>query len=113
MHENEIQRSIRLALGARRDVVLWRNSTGAAMTPDGSTHRFGLCKGSSDLIGIIAPSGRFLAIEVKSEKGRTTPEQDMFLELVRRMGGVAGVARSVEDALAIVNQAQPNASNST
>ena len=108
--ESDIQRAIRLAIGAMPDVVLWRNSTGCAMTPDGSTHRFGLCVGSADLIGVVAPHGRFLAIEVKSAKGRTTKEQELFLALVRRMGGVAGVARSVEEAVSLANIARTSIS---
>ena len=68
----------------------------------------GLCKGSSDLIGWrtveVTPDmvgqrlAVFAAIEVKSATGRPTPEQTAFLAAVRDAGGVACVARSVEDA---------------
>lgn len=57
--------------------------------------------GVSDLIG-WSPGGIFTAIESKFGKGRLRPEQAMFLELVRRCGGHAGVARSVEDAGLII-----------
>ena len=57
--------------------------------------------GVSDLIG-WTEGGRFAAIEVKGPRGRVTDEQAAFLELVRRSGGLAGVARSVEDARAII-----------
>lgn len=40
----------------------------------------------------------YTAIEVKGPRTRTTPEQRSFLELVRRSGGRAGIARSVEEA---------------
>jgi hypothetical protein len=40
----------------------------------------------------------FAAIEVKSVTGRPTPEQTAFLAAVRDAGGVACIARSVEDA---------------
>ena len=61
----------------------------------------GLCVGSSDIIG-ITPDGRFLAVEVKTKTGRVSDEQQRFIDAVRRKGGVAGVARSVEEALQIL-----------
>lgn len=66
---------------------------------------FGLVKGAADLIGLVKPHGRFLAIEVKSRTGRPSKEQTQFLSLVNRMGGVAGIARSVEEALELVTRA--------
>ena len=57
--------------------------------------------GVSDLIG-WTEGGRFVAVEVKGPRGRVTDEQAAFLELVRRSGGLAGVARSVDDARAII-----------
>lgn len=52
-------------------------------------------RGVSDIIGIF--NHRFLAIEVKSAKGRATPEQLAFLSDVNVNGGIAILARSVED----------------
>ena len=105
--EADILRSIRLAIGGRDDVVIWRNSAGLAEHTDRQGRRtkvpYGLCKGAADLIGIIKPSGRFLAIEVKTSTGKLRPEQKNFLRLIKSLGGVAGVARSVAEANAIVN----------
>ena len=56
--------------------------------------------GVSDLIGWT--HGRFVAVEVKGPRGRITDEQAAFIELVRRSGGLAGVARSVADARAVL-----------
>ena len=53
-------------------------------------------KGVADIIGIL-PSGRFLAIELKSATGTLTKEQKAFLEAIRTNGGVSFVARSIED----------------
>ena len=74
--------------------------------------QFGLCKGSADLIGYrtitITPDmvgqqvAVFLSIEVKTPAGRIRPEQQAWMETVQAAGGIAGVARSVEDALRIV-----------
>ena len=58
--------------------------------------------GVSDTVG-WTEGGRFVAIEVKDEFGRVTREQAAFLDLVRRSGGLAGVARSVGEAKAILD----------
>jgi hypothetical protein len=70
--------------------------------------RFGLCKGSSDLIGLrvleITPElvgqrlAQFVALEVKTAQGVLSQEQRAFLRLVKDLGGVAAVCRSVEEA---------------
>jgi hypothetical protein len=44
----------------------------------------------------------FTSIEVKTPTGRIRPEQQAWLETVQAAGGIAGVARSVEDALRIM-----------
>jgi hypothetical protein len=51
MSEHEIQQRIRLACG-QGPVRLWRNNSGALVDQQGRLVRFGLCKGSSDLIGL-------------------------------------------------------------
>lgn len=90
---------IRLALAEIPGVILYRNSIGH----DGRAHiDYGIQNpGGSDLIGWAG--GRFLAIEVKTSTGVVSPEQKDFIALVRKHGGLAGVARSVEDAKGIVN----------
>ncbi len=42
--------------------------------------------GSSDIIGIL-PDGKFLAIECKSDKGRLSEAQKIFLKKIDDMGG--------------------------
>jgi hypothetical protein len=111
MTEQQIQQAIRLALG-RGDTRLWRNNTGTLMDKHGRPVQFGLCKGSADLIGLrtitITPEhlgqrlAVFAAVEVKSATGRATPEQLAFIDVVQQMGGFAGVARSVDDAVRIL-----------
>ncbi len=104
--ESVIQAQIRKHVGSLPYVRLWRNNTGQLKDRFGTTVIYGLCTGSSDLIGIVAPHGRLIAIEVKSAEGKPTPEQEAFMEIVRRFGGVAGVARSVEEAMALVEEAR-------
>ena len=86
---------------------LFRNHVGVA-EQRGQHVRHGLPKGSSDLIGWTA-DGRFLAIEVKRPGWRPTPAwrkspQAAFLAAVTRAGGVAFVARSVEEAVRLLGE---------
>ncbi len=107
MTESAIQAAIRAALGSDARVVLWRNSTGVAEHfARGSTQtvRYGLAKGSADLVGLVH-TGRFLALEVKRPGEKARPEQVMWLELVRRMGGFAAVVTSVDEAKRAVDDA--------
>lgn len=77
---------------------------------------FGLCKGSSDIIGIVtsefrsmvgnAPRGIFLALEVKKIGGKLSKEQKLFLDLVNRRGGVGRMVQSVEDAGRAIEEAK-------
>ena len=68
----------------------------------------GLGKGVSDLICIVPPRGRFLAIEVKrpGSSSRTSDDQESFMRAVRTFGGVAGVVSSVEEALVLLDEAR-------
>lgn len=79
--------------------LAWRNDTGA-LKANGRLIRYGLCKGSSDVIA-IAPDGAFVAVECKTAKGRPTPEQTRFIAAIRAKGGRAGIARSGSEAVAI------------
>ena len=102
MKESDIQRLIMLAL-SEAGCLIFRNNTGVLKNAAGIPIKFGLCVGSSDLIG-ITPTGRFLAVEIKTSKGRATTEQLRFIDAVRARGGVAGIARSPAEALALLAQ---------
>ncbi len=52
-------------------------------------------KGVSDILGIY--KGKFLAIEVKSAKGKLSPHQILFQQEVKEHGGHALTVRSVEE----------------
>ena len=54
-------------------------------------------KGVPDILGIY--KGQFLGIEVKTEKGKVSPEQEAFLENIRKHGGIGFVARSIDDVI--------------
>lgn len=113
--ETKLQRLIMLAL-SEAGCTIWRNETSGAWMgkqihkagdqvtlTNARMMTFGLCVGSSDLVG-IAPDGRFLAVEVKTPKGRPTKEQLRFIEAVRNAGGIAGIARSVDEALDLIRR---------
>lgn len=112
--ETDLQQRIRLALGLRPDLRLYRNQVG--QLPDPKTGRpvqFGLARGSADLIGwrtvVVTPDmvgqriAVFTSIEVKTPTGRLAPAQRAWLAAVHGAGGIAGVARSVGDALRMVD----------
>ena len=128
MSEHEIQQRILLACGSG-SVRLWRNNVGTgwagqatkvtsgnlravsqALRPgdvvirQGRPLHAGLCVGSSDLIGyrVVDRVAQFVALEVKSPTGRPTAQQVQFLDHINAVGGLAGIARSVDDAAAIL-----------
>ncbi len=121
--EKKIQTDITLELNSE-NVRLWRNDTGTAYRGRISRHKdciligepklisYGLCKGSSDLIGfqskIITPEmvgqrvAIFLAVECKNEDGKATDEQIRFIDMVNAKGGKACIARSVYEAMEVL-----------
>ena len=64
---------------------------------------FGLCKGSSDLIGwteititadmLGSKVAVFTAVEVKTESGKVSKEQQNFINNVNKAGGIAKIER--------------------
>ena len=108
MSETAILQDIRLALGQSPSIKMFRQNVGAYKDPrSGRVIRYGLATGSADLIGwqtvTITPDmvgqrfARFVSVEVKAPKGRLSPEQETWRAAVLKAGGIAVVARSVED----------------
>ena len=93
--EHEIQQRIRLACG-RGAVRLWRNNTGALVDQQGRFVRFGLCKGSSDLIGlrsvVVTPKmvGQRIAQFVALETIRVLRDRQPGAEGVSAAGAATG-----------------------
>lgn len=56
---------------------------------------FGLGVGSPDLVGSLA--GRALGLELKSESGRLTADQQRWLQAAQRRGALVGAPRSVDN----------------
>ena len=123
MAEREITNALLLRL-SKTGARLFRNNTGMAWAgeklqgPTGAARlvtlknarplHAGLCKGSSDLIGwtpveitesmVGKKLAVFTALEVKSPRGRTSEEQERFINEVTRAGGIGRVVRKPEDA---------------
>ena len=79
----------------QRSVGIWKSKTGKYI-PMRPTQ-----KGVADII-CVAPFRDFglpVAIEVKTEEGKLTDNQKDFLLRWQKRGGIASVARSVEDAI--------------
>ena len=100
MTEGQLQDAIRLELGKSPYGVWWRNNCGFDAE---RKIRYGVGNpGGADLIGLYF--GIFVAVEIKTERGRLTPEQKMWGELVEKKGGIYAVVRSVEDARALLTR---------
>lgn len=118
--EHDVQDQIRLHVSQQHLATIFRGNVGQGWTGSKVIHEAGqviiknprpfntgLPKGFPDLFGIkpiiITPDmvgktiGVFCAIEVK-HKGKITTAQQNFIEFMRRVGALAGIAKSVEDA---------------
>ena len=110
--EHRIQDEIRLAL-SQYGIVLRLNSGkayGGKRIFDSRRNQYiltelrtiALCpKGTPDIL-FIGPNGKIAFIEIKDDTGRVREGQSEFIKIAREYGHRAGIARSVEDALAII-----------
>ncbi len=125
MGESKIQKDIFKVLNSSVETRVFRNNVGSAFlgkvvkkTPQNINIanprfvRFGLRKGSSDLIGwtttevtkemIGQKIAVFTSIEVKQKGKYSTDDQKNWINQVNVSGGIAGVARSADDAKNII-----------
>lgn len=93
MSEATLMRQIQLR-ASEMGVRLFRNNVGLYKRGP-RVIRYGLCVGSSDLIG-WNPAGRFIAVEVKLTTS-TTKEQMQFLQAVVISAGIGIIAHSVQE----------------
>ena len=112
MLESDFMRQIML-LATQAGARVFRNNVGLAWmgkkSRQGSTVtiqgavpvKFGLCVGSSDLIGWVPVT----AIETKGHRTGITPEQVNFLSQVANGGGIAIISREQHDTERILRQA--------
>ena len=105
--EAEIQRDVLNYLNLLPNIFAWKQATTGTYDPRAGIFRklsgFSI-KGVSDILGFVSPNGRGLAIEVKKPGGKVSPEQNAFLSKVKRMGGIAGVVYSLDDAILLIEK---------
>ena len=104
MSESKIQREILKYLETAPSVAYFFRHNVGAFKLKGRYVRFGV-PGQSDILGILK-GGRFLAIEVKRPKKNRTPAQVEFQETVNNAGGLAFVARNIEDVMFEIEEAR-------
>ena len=91
MKESEIITAIKGYLKTVEDCFFWKEHGG----------QFGQA-GIPDII--ICLGGRFIALEVKTEKGKPTALQEVTLRRIRKAGGTAEVVRSVADVMTVIEK---------
>ena len=97
--EGDVRREIEIALSRQGLVRVFLNAQYSGPARGGYT-RAGLGTGTADLVGYVLGSGRFFALEVKTNTGRPSPEQEAWLAQTNREGGYAAIARTPEEACA-------------
>lgn len=102
MRESALMHAIMLALADRGHTV-FRANVGLFFTRDGRPVATGLPRGFADLFG-HRPDGCVWYLEIKTATGRLRPEQAAFLAAMRLSGARAGVARSINEAITIIEQ---------
>ena len=97
MSEAVLQQNIRLALGMRDDIFLFRINVGVFKPVSGNA---GVVRsapeGTPDLLGVIKP-GRAFAIEVKAPKGKQRTAQVAWQHAWEKRGGIYILAYTLED----------------
>lgn len=99
--EREIERAILTWLNYQPKTKAWKNKSTGTYDPIKKCFRRSSDpfsqKGTADILGIW--HGKMICIEVKSAKGRLTPEQKLFLQDMASLGAICLVARSLQDVL--------------
>jgi hypothetical protein len=97
MLEAELLRYAKAKL-ERSGLLWWRVANGPSIYKEGSKIRFrpSPIAGFPDLAGLTA-TGRFWAIELKTEKGKLQANQSEWIVRIRASGGIATVVRSFEE----------------
>lgn len=98
--EHRLQNEIRAVLS--ENCIIFRMNVGTARTEDGRYLSTGVPAGFSDLFGVRLSDGKAVFIEVKTKSGRVSEKQKHFIEVMKNAGAVAGVCRSVQEAVRLI-----------
>ena len=99
--EMATQDAIRVKL-AQAGYIVFRTNVGKVKTADGRWFDSGLPTGFPDLVGYKPDNGKIFFIEVKTATGKRRKDQVAFANGLRDKNVIYGVARSAEEAVAIV-----------
>lgn len=105
MSETAILLAIHDEIARTGRALLWRNNVGLARYQGSRPIRYGLGIGSADLVGIVRPTGRGFALEVKTATGRLSPEQRAWHRAWTEAGGFVACVRSVDEAWQALEEA--------
>lgn len=100
--ESSVLREVLLALGNQPDLVVFRNNTGVLRDETGRPVRYGLMVGSPDIVGILAPWGRFVGFEVKRPGGKQSPDQERWARIAETRGAYCVLVQSAKQALDVL-----------
>lgn len=79
-----------------KGVLAWRANNGSVWDAKLGMYRTHTgMKGVADILAVL--NGRLIAIEVKGEKGKMSPDQFLFRTRLEEAGGLYILARSVAD----------------
>jgi hypothetical protein len=98
MKESELL-SFALTCLKQSGLVYWRVNNSPSLFNNKSGQvcfRKSPVKGFPDLAGVL-PSGKFFAIEIKTDKGRLSPEQIEWITKLNHSGAIAVVLRSKDE----------------
>ena len=104
--EKEIENSILAYLQTQKgffwknqSVGVWDNVRKTYRKPNNRFH----INGVADVLGCL-PGGKFIALEVKTKRGRATQNQKDFLQRISMLGGKAAIVKSIDDVKAVLEE---------
>lgn len=74
----------------------WRAESSGVFDQKLGGYRTAPKKGVSDILALIPPNGRLVAIEIKIGKDHLSPEQEGFLKNIEHCGGLFFIAKDYE-----------------
>ena len=97
MSESHLLNAVMREVG--KHAAVYRTNSGQFYSRSGQRVS-GLPRGFADIMAVL-PGGKVAFIECKTEKGKPSPEQLQFISKMQELGAMAGIARSVPDAMQI------------
>lgn len=100
MKESEVKKSVADYLQYQRnlgELIYFRLNAGSFIVTDGQYRRRiqGAPKGTADYL--VVKDGQVIFLEIKSEKGKLSPEQIEFSKEVQKQKAIYFIVRSLED----------------